>query len=166
MVNLWWNTVWLLDKTHLLVFNFWYRRLENIKTHISRHVLIRVRGPSHFDTWLSFILKTNKQKKNQQWCHTSAQCVWVCSVCVYFSVCVCVKVFAHAHASVLWSDQCFSRHSIRWSVMYVTGCVAEAEGVERGEEEGLVGGGEGGEVRPQRLFLHSQDFFTWCGDPG
>lgn len=54
-VNLKWNTVWLLDKTHLLVFNFLYRRLENIKTHISRHVLIRVRGPSHFDTWLTFI---------------------------------------------------------------------------------------------------------------
>lgn len=104
MVNLWWNTVWLLDKTHLLVFNFWYRRLENIKTHISRHVLIRVRGPSHFDTWLTFILKTNKQKKNQQWCHTSAQCVWVCSVCVYFSVCVCESVCTRPRECVMvWS---------------------------------------------------------------
>lgn len=49
---------------------------------------------------------------------------------------VCVIVFAHTHKSVSWSDQCFSRHSIRWSVMCVTGCVAG-----EGEVEGKGAGG-------------------------
>lgn len=72
---------------------------------------------------------------------------------VYFSV--CERVFAHTHKSVLWSDQCFSRHSIRWSVMYVTGCIAGAEGMrwKRERREDLGGGG-------CVFFIHSQDFFT------
>lgn len=88
--------------------------------------------------------------------HVSSVCVCVCSVCVcavYFSV--CKRVFSHTRKSVLWSDQCFSRHSIRWSVMCVTGCVAGAEGARwRGERKEGWEGGRGGEVRPA-AFLHS-----------
>ncbi len=61
--------------------------------------------------------------------HVSSVCE--CCLCVYFvcvCVCVCLRVFAHAHTSVLRSDQCFSRHPIMWSVIYVTGCVAGVEG--------------------------------------
>jgi len=64
--------------------------------------------------------------------HVSSVCACLC-VCSVVYVClftlVYVRVFAHTHKSVLRSDQCFSRHSIRWSVVYITGCVAGAEGV-------------------------------------
>jgi len=84
-----WTAVRLWDKTHLWVFNFWYMRLENIKTHISRHVLIRVRGPLHFWHLVNLHLKT-KQKKSSDVTRQLSVCV-----CVYACTLVCAWECLH-----------------------------------------------------------------------
>lgn len=99
--------------------------------------------------------------------HVSSVCV--CSVCEYFSVCVCVflceSVCTHPQECVMvWS---VLQQTLDKVVSYVMLLAASQErrgwGGEGGGEAGRGGGGR--EVRPQRLFLHSQDFLHMMRRP-